>query len=93
VTTGLRVAWAGILIVALAGATAASAGGRVLTAMDIVAIQIVGHPELDWTTRVEPDGAVNFPYLGRIKAARRTEDELARAVERGLIERKIIAGP
>ena len=92
-TTGLRVAWAGVLILALTGATAASAGGRVLTAMDIVAIRIVGHPELDWTTRVEPDGSIAFPYLGRVKAAGRTEDELARAVERGLIERKIIAGP
>ncbi len=87
-TTGLRVACAGILILALAGATAAGAGGRVLTAMDIVAIRIVGHPELDWTTRVRPDGVVAFPYLGRIKAAGRTEDELARAVERGLIEQE-----
>ena len=56
-------------------------------------IRIVDHPELDWTTRVEPDGTINFPYLGRIKAAGRTEDELARAVERGLVERKILAGP
>jgi len=53
----------------------------------------VDHPELDTTTRIEPDGTINFPYVGRIRAAGRTEDDLARAVERGLIERKIIAGP
>ena len=71
----------------------AQAGGRVLTAMDVVSIRIVDHPELDTTTRVEPDGTIAFPYLGRVKAAGRTEDDLARAIERGLIERKIIAEP
>ena len=71
----------------------AHAGGRVLTAMDVVSIRIVDHPELDTTTRVEPDGTIAFPYLGRVKAAGRTEDDLARAIERGLIERKIIAEP
>lgn len=82
----------GVLLSAAAGA-AARAGGRILTNSDVVAIRIVDHPELDTTTRVEPDGTINFPYVGRIQAAGRTEDDLARAVERGLIERKIIAGP
>lgn len=83
----------GVLLSAAAGAPAARAAGRVLTTSDVVAIRIVDHPELDTTTRVEPDGTINFPYVGRIQAAGRTEDDLARAVERGLIERKIIAGP
>jgi protein involved in polysaccharide export with SLBB domain len=48
---------------------------------------------LDTTTRVEPDGTINFPYVGRIKAAGRTEDDLGRTVERRLVELKIIAGP
>ena len=82
----------GVLLSAAAGA-AARAAGRVLTTSDVVAIRIVDHPELDTTTRVEPDGTINFPYVGRIQAAGRTEDDLARAVEKGLIERKIIAGP
>ncbi|HXE25925.1 MAG TPA: polysaccharide biosynthesis/export family protein [Roseiarcus sp.] len=90
---GRRATWAGVLLLALTGAPAARGAGRVLTAMDIVAIRIVGHPELDWTARVEPDGTISFPYLGRIRAAGRTEDDLARAVERGLVEREIIAGP
>jgi protein involved in polysaccharide export with SLBB domain len=67
--------------------------GRVLTTSDVVAIRIVDHPDLDWTTRVEPDGTINFPYVGRIKAAGLTEDELARTVERRLVALKIIAGP
>lgn len=81
------------LLSAAAAAPAARAGGRVLTNSDVVAIRIVDHPELDTTTRVEPDGTINFPYVGRIQAAGRTEDDLARAVERRLIELKIIAEP
>ena len=84
--------WVGGLLLAAIGAQARS-GGRILTTSDVVAIRIVGHPDLDWTARVEPDGTINFPYVGRIKAAGRTEDDLARAVERGLVELKIIAAP
>jgi protein involved in polysaccharide export with SLBB domain len=82
--------------VLLFGATCASAGqpaGRVLANSDVVAIRIVDHPELDTTTRVEPDGTINFPYVGRIQAAGRSEDELGSAIGRRLIELKILAGP
>ena len=64
-----------------------------LTTSDVVAIRVVDHPDLDWTTRVEPDGTINFPYVGRIRAAGLTEGDLARTVERRLIALKIIAGP
>lgn len=83
----------GVLLFVGLGAPASRAGGRVLTTSDVVSIRIVDHPELDTTTRIEPDGTINFPYVGRIQAAGRTEDDLARAVERGLMKRKIIAGP
>ena len=85
--------WTSVFIFAAAGAAAAQSAGRVLTTSDVVAIRIVDHPDLDTTTRVEPDGTINFPYVGRIRAAGRTEDDLARAFERRLIELKIIAGP
>jgi protein involved in polysaccharide export with SLBB domain len=81
------------LLFAATTALAAAAGGRVLTASDVVAIHIVDHPELDTTTRIEPDGTINFPYVGRLQAAGRTEDELGRAVGRRLVELKILAGP
>ena len=83
----------GALLFAAAGTPMAQASGRVLTTSDVVAIRIVDHPELDTITRVEPDGTINFPYVGRIKAAGRTEDQLARAVGRRLVELKILAGP
>ena len=88
-----RTIWTSALLFAAAGATAAQGAGRVLTTSDVVDIRIVDHPDLDTTTRVEPDGTINFPYVGRIKAAGRTEDDLGRAVEQRLIELKIIAGP
>jgi protein involved in polysaccharide export with SLBB domain len=85
--------WTGVLLLAATAAPSARSGGRVLTTSDVVAIRIVDHQELDTTVRIEPDGTINFPYVGRIKAAGRTEDELARAVGERLIEQKIIAAP
>ena len=82
-----------VLLLAAPCAGAVAAGGRVLTPMDVVTIRIVEAPDLDTTTRVEEDGTIDFPYLGRIKAAGLTEDELGRRIERGLVERKILAGP
>ena len=52
--------WLGVLLPGAAGAEAATGGGGVLTASDVVAIRIVDHPDLDWTARVEPDGTINF---------------------------------
>jgi len=79
--------------VSLAAAAAGQGTGRVLTTSDVVQIRIPDHPDLDWTARVEPDGTINFPYVGRVKAAGLTEDDLARKIERRLVELKIIAGP
>jgi polysaccharide biosynthesis/export protein len=89
----VRAASLGALLLAAAGAQAAQGGGRVLTTSDVVAIRVVENPDLDWTVRVEPDGTINFPYVGRIRAAGLTEDALARTIERRLIALKIIAGP
>ena len=89
----VRAASLGALLLAAAGAQAAQGGGRVLTTSDVVAIRVVENPDLDWTARVEPDGTINFPYVGRIRAAGLTEDDLARTIERRLIALKIIAGP
>jgi protein involved in polysaccharide export with SLBB domain len=83
--------WLGLLLLASSEALASGSGGRVLTTSDVVSIRIVDHPELDTTARVEPDGTIAFPYVGRIKAAGRTEDDLGRAVERRLIALKVIA--
>jgi polysaccharide export outer membrane protein len=69
------------------------AEGRVLTTSDIVSIKVVGQPDLDVATRVELDGTINFPYVGRIKAAGITEDALARIIEKRLAARQIVTEP
>lgn len=88
----LLLAVGGALMLA-AGTDPASAGGRVLTPMDVVTIRIVTAPELDTTARVDEDGTMAFPYLGRVKAAGLTQDELAQRIEQKLVDRKILAAP
>jgi polysaccharide biosynthesis/export protein len=84
--------WMSVLFFAATCASAGQNSGRALAKSDVVAIRIVDHPELDTTTRVEPDGTINFPYVGRIQAAGRSEDDLGRAIGRRLVELKILAG-
>ena len=81
------------LLLELAGASSAWAEGRVLTTSDVVSIKVVGQPDLDVTTRVELDGTVNFPYVGRVKAGGVTEDGLARIIEKRLAARQIVTDP
>src|SRR5271166_2554684 len=75
------------------GFSAYAEGGRVLTKSDVVVIKVVSQPDMDTTARVEPDGTVNFPYIGRVKAAGLTEDALAHAIERRLGSRQIVTDP
>jgi polysaccharide biosynthesis/export protein len=89
---GSSTVWICLLLFAATCASAGQSGGRILTRSDVVAVRIVDHPELDTTTRVEPDGTINFPYVGRIQAAGRSEDDLGRDIGRRLVELKILAG-
>jgi len=82
-----------LLTLAAVASSPAAAGGRVLDKYDVVSIKVVGEPNLDTTARVAPDGTIAFPYVGRIKAAGKTEDDVARAIERRLVELKILADP
>lgn len=59
--------WLCVWLLAATIALAAQGGGRILTPLDVVAIRIVDHPDLDWSARVEPDGTINFPYVGKSK--------------------------
>jgi polysaccharide export outer membrane protein len=84
---------AALACAALAGGPALAAGGRVLTKSDVVTIKVVNQPDMDTTSRVELDGTIQFPYLGRIKAAGLSEDALARSIERQLAARQIVNEP
>jgi polysaccharide biosynthesis/export protein len=70
-----------------------AAGGRVLTQQDSISIKVVNQPDMDTTTRVESDGTISFPYIGRVRAAGLSEDQLAHAIERQLASRQIVTDP
>ena len=82
-----------VLTIGAAAAAGARAAGRVLTTQDVVSIKVVNQPDMDTTTRVETDGTIDFPYVGRIKAAGLSEDSLAHTIERRLAARQIVTDP
>ena len=86
--------WLAVLTaVAVVPTWALAAGGRVLTQQDSISIKVVNQPDMDTTTRVESDGTISFPYVGRIRAAGLSEDQLAHAIERQLASRQIVTDP
>jgi polysaccharide export outer membrane protein len=82
-----------LIVAAAAPAWALAAGGRVLTQQDVVSIKVVNQPDMDTTARVETDGTISFPYVGRIRAAGISEDQLAHSIERQLASRQIVTEP
>ena len=96
--TTMRIArrWMLWLVVLTMGAVIpgwALAAGRILTPQDSISIKVVNQPDMDTTTRVETDGTISFPYVGRIRAAGLSEDQLARTIERQLASRQIVTEP
>jgi protein involved in polysaccharide export with SLBB domain len=58
-----------LMLTALVGVERASATGRVLTAGDVLQVNVVNQAELNTVARIEPDGTISLPYVGRVKAA------------------------
>ena len=85
--------WLAVLTIGAVAPAWALAAGRVLTPQDSVSIKVVNQPDMDTTTRVETDGTISFPYVGRIRAAGLSEDQLAHLIERQLASRQIVTEP
>ena len=85
--------WLAVLTIGAVVPVWALAAGRVLTPQDSISIKVVNQPDMDTTTRVETDGTISFPYVGRIRAAGLSEDQLAHAIERQLAARQIVTDP
>jgi polysaccharide export outer membrane protein len=85
--------WMAVLAIGAAVPGWAFAAGRILTPQDSVSIKVVNQPDMDTTSRVETDGTISFPYVGRIRAAGLSEDQVARAIERQLAARQIVTDP
>lgn len=82
-----------VFTMATGAAFGARAGGRILTSQDVISIKVVNQPDMDTATRVETDGTISFPYVGRIKAVGLSEDQLAHAIEQRLAARQIVTDP
>lgn len=89
----LGMLWLAVLAVGAAVPGLALAAGRILTPQDSISIKVVNQPDMDTTSRVETDGTISFPYVGRIRAAGLSEDQLAHAIERQLASRQIVTDP
>src|SRR5271167_3878151 len=85
--------WLAVLAIGAVVPGWALAAGRVLTPQDSISIKVVNQPDMDTTTRVETDGTISFPYVGRIRAAGLSEDQVARAIEKQLAARQIVTEP
>src|SRR5580692_4489045 len=85
--------WLAVLAIGAVVPAWALAAGRVLTPQDSISIKVVNQPDMDTTTRVETDGTISFPYVGRIRAAGLSEDQVAHAIERQLASRQIVTEP
>jgi polysaccharide biosynthesis/export protein len=85
--------WLAVLAMAAVVPGSALAAGRVLTPQDSISIKVVNQPDMDTTSRVETDGTISFPYVGRVRAAGLTEDQLAHAIEKQLAARQIVTDP
>ena len=85
--------WLAVLVIGAVVPGWALAAGRVLTPQDSISIKVVNQPDMDTTTRVETDGTISFPYIGRIRVAGQSEDQLAHAIERQLASRQIVTDP
>jgi len=70
-----------------------NAGGRELIASDTIQIRIVGQSDLDSQVRIENDGTISYPYVGRVRAAGLTEDQLAEVIRSGLTRKDIVKKP
>jgi protein involved in polysaccharide export with SLBB domain len=84
---------AALILIAIGASGLAYAAGRQLVPSDALQIKVVGQPDLDTQTRIDNDGTITFPFLGRVQAAGISEDELGERIKQGLITKGIVKRP
>lgn len=76
-----------------APAFAADDSGHRLVAADVLAIKVVGQPDLETQARVDDDGTILFPFVGRIAVAGQRVDEVSRLLATALQKADVVAKP
>jgi polysaccharide biosynthesis/export protein len=71
----MRKQLAGLLLVGLLSASAAGDEYEI-GPMDVLRVAVLGQSEMSGDFALEPDGTLNFPFVGRIKASEMTAQEL-----------------
>ncbi len=67
--------------------------GRLLNTNDVVQVTVLYQAELNVTTRVEPDGTIDLPYAGRIRAAGMTTGALSEKIANILVQKGLVKNP
>jgi polysaccharide export outer membrane protein len=60
---------------------------------DLFEVRVYGEEELTAQYRIEADGSIDFPFLGRLEVAGSTPREVADVIADGLRERQILREP
>ena len=60
---------------------------------DVFTVNVVGEKDLPTEYRVQPDGTVDFPYVGRVSVAGQEPQEVADVLRAKLVEAKILRDP
>lgn len=90
--TALLLAASLIVPIGMQGATppaTRAAGGYVVGPLDVLSITVFGEPDLSRRYTVDADGTIDFPFIGRTKAAgltlREVQDALAKRLASGFL--------
>lgn len=84
---------AAVVACCLAFATSALAAGHRLVPSDTVQIKVVNQGDLDTQARVEQDGTITFPYVGRLRVSGMTEDQVANIIKTALERADVVKQP
>jgi polysaccharide export outer membrane protein len=82
-----------VLLVGTIWIALARADGRRLTTNDVLQVNVVNQSELNTAVRIEPDGTIALPYVGRIRAAGLTEDQLKARITSALKSKDVVKDP
>ena len=88
-----RLAALAVLAIVVIGASHANAAGRQLAAGDVLQVTVVNQTDLNTTSRIEPDGTVALPYVGRVKAAGMSQDQLTARIVAALKKADVVKDP
>ncbi len=61
-----------------------SADAYFIGADDVLSVSVFGHEDLTRTVKVSPDGLINYPLIGNVRADGRTVDEVAEEIRERL---------